>query len=46
MLLSVDPAIWQQEAELMAEYFTQFGEHFPARLAEEHRALVQRLEQA
>ena len=46
VLLSVDPEVWKQEAELMAEYFTQFGEHFPPRLAQEHAALVQRLEQA
>ena len=46
VLLSVDPEVWKQEAALMAEYFTQFGEHFPPRLAQEHDALVQRLEQA
>ena len=46
VLLSVDPAVWSQEADLMAEYFAQFGEHFPARLTQEHEALVQRLAQA
>ena len=46
VLLSVDPEIWKQEAGLMAEYFTQFGDRFPQRLTQEHEALVQRLAQA
>ena len=43
LLLSVDDAVWTQEAELMTEYFAQFGELFPAALTEEHRSLTQRL---
>ncbi len=46
LLLSVDTAVWKQEAELMTDYFAQFGEHFPAALREEHDALRQRLAQA
>jgi len=43
LLLSVDDAVWTQEAELMTEYFAQFGELFPAALTEELRSLTQRL---
>ncbi len=46
VLLSVDPEVWKQEAAMMGEYFEQFGDRFPARLADEHAALLQRLEQA
>ena len=46
VLLSVDAEVWRQEADLMDEYFAQFGEHFPAALREEHQALKDRLAQA
>ncbi len=46
LLLSVDVEVWTQEVELMDDYFAQFGAHFPAALAEEHRALKERLAQA
>ena len=45
LLLQVDPAVWTQEAQLMNEYFTQFGEQFPAALRAEHAALLERLQQ-
>ncbi len=43
LLLSVDPAIWKQEAGLIPEFFAQFGDHLPHQLTEEHAALVARL---
>ncbi len=43
LLLSVDTEVWTREAELMGDYFAQYGDHFPAALAEEHRALKKRL---
>jgi len=43
LLLSVDTAIWKQEAGLIPEFFAQFGEHLPKALREEHAALVERL---
>ncbi len=46
LLLSVDPEVWKQEADLMDDYFAQFGEHFPAALAQQHQALKDRLAQA
>ncbi|MDX6199420.1 MAG: phosphoenolpyruvate carboxykinase, partial [Actinomycetota bacterium] len=45
-LLSVDTAVWKQEAGLIPEFFAQFGEHLPKALAEEHAHLVERLEKA
>jgi phosphoenolpyruvate carboxykinase (GTP) len=46
MLLSVDTEVWKQEAGLIPEFFSQFGDHLPQALTDEHAALVQRLEQA
>jgi len=46
VLLSVDTEVWTQEAALMDDYFAQFGADFPAALAEEHRALKERLAKA
>jgi phosphoenolpyruvate carboxykinase (GTP) len=46
LLLSVDPATWQEEADLTREYFTTFGSHLPERLWEEHEALLERLKSA
>ena len=43
VLLSVDPAVWEKEAERLPEYFAQFGEHLPRAITEEHAALVERL---
>ena len=44
LLLSVDREVWKQEAALMPEYFAQFGDHLPQAIADEQRALVDRLE--
>ena len=38
-LLSVDKAIWAEEAEGIAEYFAQFGDRLPKELAEQLEAL-------
>ncbi|MDP9466140.1 MAG: phosphoenolpyruvate carboxykinase (GTP) [Actinomycetota bacterium] len=46
LLLSVDPDVWSEEASLMPDYFAQFGDHLPAAIAQEHAALVERLEAA
>ena len=46
LLLSVDPEVWKQEAGLIPEFFAQFGDHLPSELTEEHRKLLERLEQA
>ncbi|HWH28089.1 MAG TPA: phosphoenolpyruvate carboxykinase (GTP) [Mycobacteriales bacterium] len=46
LLLSVDREVWKQEAGLIPEFFAQFGDHLPAELTEEHRKLLERLEQA
>jgi phosphoenolpyruvate carboxykinase (GTP) len=46
LLLSVDPATWQDEADLTREYFTTFGSHLPEQLWEEHEALLERLKSA
>ena len=46
LLLSVDPTVWQREAELMTDYFAQFGEHFPKALWDEHAALRERLDRS
>jgi phosphoenolpyruvate carboxykinase (GTP) len=43
ILLSVDTAIWKQEAGLLPEYFEQFGDHMPKALIEQHAALEERL---
>ena len=46
LLLSVDPGLWQEEAELTREYFTTFGSHLPEQLWAEHEALLERLKNA
>jgi phosphoenolpyruvate carboxykinase (GTP) len=46
VLLSVDPAAWQDEATSIGEYLTSFGDHLPGRLLDEHEALLQRLKAA
>ncbi|WP_366853459.1 phosphoenolpyruvate carboxykinase (GTP) [Phenylobacterium sp.] len=46
LLLTVDPAIWTQEAALIPEFYEGFGDHLPEALWDEYRALVARLEQA
>jgi len=46
LLLTVDPAIWSQEAALIPEFYERFGEHTPKGLWAEYEALVKRLEAA
>jgi phosphoenolpyruvate carboxykinase (GTP) len=46
LLLSVDPEVWKQEAALIPEFFSQFGNHLPPELERQRQALVERLEQA
>ncbi len=46
LLLSVDTEVWKKEAELMPEYFAQFGDHLPQAIKDEHHALVERLDKA
>ena len=46
VLLSVDPAAWQQEAGLIGEHLATFGRRLPAQLREEHDALLERLKAA
>jgi phosphoenolpyruvate carboxykinase (GTP) len=42
-LLAVDRDIWRHEAELIPAHFERFGDHLPAALWDEHRALEARL---
>ena len=46
LLLTVDPAIWTQEAELIPAFYERFGAHMPAELWDEYRSLVARLKTA
>ena len=46
VLLSVDPATWQQEADLIAEHLAGFGRRLPEQLWEEHDALLEWLKAA
>jgi len=46
VLLSVDPAAWQQEADLIGEHLATFGWRLLAQLWEEHDALLERLKAA
>jgi phosphoenolpyruvate carboxykinase (GTP) len=46
VLLSVDPATWQQEADLIGEHLATFGGRLPGQLWEEHDALRERLKAA
>ncbi|MGZ8370589.1 MAG: phosphoenolpyruvate carboxykinase domain-containing protein, partial [Caulobacteraceae bacterium] len=43
LLLTVDPAVWKEEAALVIPHYQKFGERLPQALWEEHRALVERL---
>jgi phosphoenolpyruvate carboxykinase (GTP) len=46
LLLSVDTAIWRQEAALIPPFYEKFGDHLPKALWAEYEALVRRLEDA
>jgi phosphoenolpyruvate carboxykinase (GTP) len=43
LLLTVDPEIWREEAELIPAHLSTFGEHTPPELWAEYEALVNRL---
>jgi phosphoenolpyruvate carboxykinase (GTP) len=45
-LLEVDPEEWRAQLPLVREHFAKFGDRLPDELAEQLRALEQRLEQA
>jgi len=42
-LLSVDKEVWREEAALVPEHLNTFGDHTPAELWDQYRALVRRL---
>ncbi|WP_438486095.1 phosphoenolpyruvate carboxykinase (GTP) [Streptomyces sp. S186] len=42
-LLTVDKEVWREEAALVPEHLSTFGEHTPKELWDEYRALVRRL---
>ncbi|OHB39626.1 MAG: phosphoenolpyruvate carboxykinase [Phenylobacterium sp. RIFCSPHIGHO2_01_FULL_70_10] len=44
LLLTVDPEIWMQEAELIGPAYEKFGERLPKALWDEQKALLARLE--
>ncbi len=46
LLLRVDPQVWKEEAGLIPPDYEKFGDRLPQELWDEHRALVQRLEEA
>ena len=45
-LLSVDTAVWAEEAALIPPFYEKFGDRLPKQLWEEHASLLQRLEAA
>src|SRR5699024_2123701 len=45
-VLDVDRQVWKQEAALVPEFFTTFGDHLPSELWAEYHALVARLDKA
>jgi phosphoenolpyruvate carboxykinase (GTP) len=44
VLLTVDKAVWKEEASLIPADYEKFGDHLPKELYEEHDALLRRLE--
>ena len=46
LLLTVDPSVWKEEAALIAPDYARFGDRLPETLWAQHRALLERLEQA
>ncbi|MDB5419138.1 MAG: phosphoenolpyruvate carboxykinase [Phenylobacterium sp.] len=46
LLLSVDPAVWIEEAALIKPHYETFGDQLPAALWAEYEALLQRLKTA
>ena len=45
ILLEVDPAQWLEAANRQTEFFSTFGDRFPAELRDEQRRLIQCLEE-
>lgn len=45
ILLEVDPDAWLEAAHWQTEFFSTFGERFPAELLDEQRRLIQRLKE-
>jgi phosphoenolpyruvate carboxykinase (GTP) len=45
-LLKVDPEVWKEEAALIPPDYAKFGDRLPEALWEQHRALLERLENA
>jgi phosphoenolpyruvate carboxykinase (GTP) len=43
LLLSVDPAVWAEEAALIPAFYEKFGDHLPAELWSQYEALLNRL---
>jgi phosphoenolpyruvate carboxykinase (GTP) len=43
VLLSVDPATWLREADLIGEHLATLGRRLPAQLWEEYDMLLERL---
>jgi len=46
LLLNVDPAVWREEAELVAPAYEKFGERMPKALWDQLAALKARLAKA
>ncbi len=46
VLLSVDPAVWREEAGLIPDHYAVFGDRLPQDLWAEYEALIARLEAA
>ncbi|NBX35479.1 phosphoenolpyruvate carboxykinase (GTP), partial [bacterium] len=46
LLLTVDPAVWTEEAALIPPAYEAFGERLPEELWRQHRALEGRLQAA
>jgi phosphoenolpyruvate carboxykinase (GTP) len=44
LLLTVDTAVWREEAALIADHYATFGDRLPTSLADEREALVNRLQ--
>jgi len=46
LLLTIDPAVWREEAALIPDFYQKFGERLPAQLWDQHEALTARLAEA
>ena len=43
LLLTIDPAVWSEEAALIPEFYQRFGDRLPVQLWGQHEALTARL---